>query len=203
MFFEKNNKIHNTLFYWNITKTLHFLLNDAIFCTMFLNFQRCFKKLQNIVQTMHRTPLYAGGNMHISIWNLCRQPKRVRWHWRFAHIELLNLPATTFTSSLADGGEYLLIFLKMKISFSGWRDSQTNETSAVKLELVASGRKVAFSLFHYLLWLGFENHPVTEGRGVNLLQSQLKCFRWLRQPMDENTNFRPWWTRPARNMGWG
>ena len=152
---------------------------------------------------MHLTPLYAGGNMHISIWNLCRQPKRVRWHWRFAHIELLNLPATTFTSSLADGGEYLLIFSKMKISFSGWRDSQTNETSAVKLELVASGRKVAFSLFHYLLWLGFENHPVTEGRGVNLLQSQLKCFRWLRQPMDENTNFRPWWTRPAINMGWG
>ena len=159
---------------------------------------------------MHRTPLYAGGNMHISIWNLCRQPKRVRWHWRFAHIELLNLPATTFTSSLADGGEYLLIFFKMKISFSGWRDSQTNETSAVKLELVASGRKVAFSLFHYLLWLGhnnwlsFENHPVTEGLiYYNLNFASLTCFRSLRQPMDENTNFRPWWTRPARNMGWG
>ena len=26
--------------------------------------------------------------------------------------------------------------------FSGWRDSQTNETSAVRLELVSAGRKV-------------------------------------------------------------
>ena len=54
--------------FWNLkhrVKTSHFLLNDAMFCTMFLQniappcFWRCFIKKQNIALTMPLTMLIA------------------------------------------------------------------------------------------------------------------------------------------------
>ena len=45
---------------------------------------------------------------------------------------------------------------------SGWRDSQTNETSAVRLELVSAGRKVASLLLLLLLLLLLASPQVTE-----------------------------------------
>ena len=38
------------------------ILNDAIFCSMFFNFSRRLKKLQNIVQTMHINDVFAKNS---------------------------------------------------------------------------------------------------------------------------------------------